>query len=364
MSPLDDLAELLKELPGEDLPPRPDLFSISGYPHYEDVLSNWYSFFMDPSGLHGLGTMFLDTLVDLANAGKRVRVGKSMSIRREFTTEKGLAVDIIAHDGIEVDGRIGGAENAVIIENKVFHVLNNNLDDYLTSVPNAKKIGIVLCLKARPVGHPQYECITHAALMEAVVAQLPITYPMPEPYRQYLIDLEQNIHLLTENMEITDEVRFYLEHAERIQRVIALEGSLRVYLTTALNTAAQAMQMQLTRNPGRSWYISVHREDRAYVTVLLEDAFTKGTELVIVVEVRDEHELKSSDTRLDSIKGVIGTERQVVHKVDPNGKWIQFAPIRIPLTRERGFDLSKTIEERIKTDLLPVLDAARLAFPQ
>ena len=36
---------------------------IGGYPHYENVCSNFLAFFFNPERPHGLGSLFLDALV-------------------------------------------------------------------------------------------------------------------------------------------------------------------------------------------------------------------------------------------------------------------------------------------------------------
>ena len=42
---------------------RPQTFmEIGGYPHYENVCSNFLAFFFDPEGPHGLDSLFLEAL--------------------------------------------------------------------------------------------------------------------------------------------------------------------------------------------------------------------------------------------------------------------------------------------------------------
>lgn len=44
---------------------RPQTFmEIAGYPHYENACSNFLAFFFDPEGPHGLGNLFLHSLMD------------------------------------------------------------------------------------------------------------------------------------------------------------------------------------------------------------------------------------------------------------------------------------------------------------
>ena len=61
---------------------RPQTFmEIGGYPHYENVCSNFLAFFFDPEGPHGLSSLFLDALVgrSVSKASKKVWEGMSPS---------------------------------------------------------------------------------------------------------------------------------------------------------------------------------------------------------------------------------------------------------------------------------------------
>ena len=66
--------------------------------------------------------------------------------------------------------------NAIIIENKVNHTLDNDLQDYWVSVngksPDVNKIGVLLSIKKYSnieIGHEQYVNITHAEFLQAVM---------------------------------------------------------------------------------------------------------------------------------------------------------------------------------------------------
>ena len=76
---------------------RPKTFmEIAGYPHYENVCSNFLAFFFDPEGSHGLGSLFLDALLDsVGNAGEEEGLGGNVSVEREVVTGKGNRIDLL-----------------------------------------------------------------------------------------------------------------------------------------------------------------------------------------------------------------------------------------------------------------------------
>lgn len=358
MTGLEDLEQFLAELPEEGQRPRPDLFSISGFPHYEDVLSNWYAFFMDPNGPHGLGTLFLEVLLELAHAKDTVTIGSSMAVKRELTTPEGKAIDLVVHDGEETVGGITGAMNAIVIENKVYHHLNNRLDLYFNAVKAEHKTGIVLGLKKTSNDHEAFVFVSHRDLIDRVTARLSITAPVPEPFRQYLIDLHQNIHELTAHMEYSKEVAFFLKNAERIQRVSRLEGTLKEYLKGQLRPVAAELGVELYPSAQKCWYLCESNDDRVYYSVLLDDVLAHGTDLLVVVELQG---TKGKDLQVfyDSVESLLKSGVHEDKRLHNHGAdWIQYAPIRIPMSAGEKGNLSDAVLSRIRQDLAPILDKA------
>jgi hypothetical protein len=65
---------------------------MSGYPHYEKVSSNILAFFLDPSSPHGLGSLCLDALLEVAETRGPL---SNVTVEREVRTESGKWIDIV-----------------------------------------------------------------------------------------------------------------------------------------------------------------------------------------------------------------------------------------------------------------------------
>ena len=360
MSSLEGLKELLEEAPAKRAMERPDLFSISGFPHYEEVLSNWYAFFLDSEGPHGLGTLFLDTLLELSGQDDGFIPGAALKTRREYATPKGKTIDLVLHDGDERQHRIVGASHVVLIENKVYHQPVNDFEEYWNAIAAPCKAAIMLCLKDTGSSPRHFRTITHKAYMDAIVAKIPFTLNVPEPYRQYLLDLHQNIHELTAHMEYTDEVKFYLEHAERIQQMYATEVALKDYLKAEMSTVAAKLKLSLYPSGQRYWYMRNTKDDRSCYTVLLDEVLDKGAsgDLIVVAELREFEEDELEQFRNDTDELIVDRERLTDRFNRGGDGWFQYAPIRIPMTSAADGKLAETVLKRINTDLFPVLKAA------
>jgi hypothetical protein len=114
------LLDEFKKAPGRIA--RPQTFmEIGGYPHYENVCSNFLAFFFDPEGPHGLGNLFLEALAGSVGieGGERGLEG-NVSVEREVFTEAGNRIDLL----------IKSDSHAVLIENKIFAAVANPFEDY------------------------------------------------------------------------------------------------------------------------------------------------------------------------------------------------------------------------------------------
>lgn len=211
----------------EDLPDVPkqrkNLIEISGFPRWENVISNFLGFYFDKEEEHGFSTLFLESLLNVyeRKLGADVKAlrrelhraaapgdlqevyeykqnlqadfsilkeemqSAEYTVEREQTTENGKRIDILLQDNsTEIEeGKEAQSQSswAIIIENKVYAPLYNDLQEYWDDVQAKKKIGIILSIsgadvttKAPPDGY--YVSILHKELVDEVVQNLGISF--------------------------------------------------------------------------------------------------------------------------------------------------------------------------------------------
>jgi hypothetical protein len=155
---------------------RPQTFmEIGGYPHYENVCSNFLAFFFDPEGPHGLGSLFLDALMGAVGVeGVEEGLGGNVSVEREVFTGAGNRIDLL----------IKSDSHAVLIENKIFAAVANPFEDYAAylrslknesgdAYPDENKIKILLTLYQSGEGSEWgFVNVTHADFARAVRSSL------------------------------------------------------------------------------------------------------------------------------------------------------------------------------------------------
>lgn len=119
---------------------EPTIFEIAGFPSRENVFSNFLKFYFDSRNNHGFGVKVLKALLLTIDGYKEYKDEylKTRDVKREVTTENLKRIDLIIETSTFV----------VAIENKVYHVLNNDLEEYSNYLKNhyKKVLKIVLNL--------------------------------------------------------------------------------------------------------------------------------------------------------------------------------------------------------------------------
>lgn len=99
---------------------RKTFMDVSGYPHYENVVSNILAFLLDDSEEHGMQNLWMNALLTISLDSERKRETQGISVEREVFTKNGNRIDIL----------ISSDDYIVCIENKIFAGVGNDLLDY------------------------------------------------------------------------------------------------------------------------------------------------------------------------------------------------------------------------------------------
>lgn len=218
--------ELLKSAPKVEPDPLPTFLEISGFPHYEEVVSNWYAFFFTTDGPHGFGHLFINTLIELAN--KRTTTGallpfeRCQVIRERIVQEK--RIDLLLYDEAKGDRENETYRNAIIIENKIFAGLYNDLDFYYDAITVEEvKLGIVLSITPHHHLPTTFVNITHKDFLNGVLSNLgKHLYGASDKYLLLLKDLIQQISFFNKTENMKEYVTFYFNNAGKINELASI----------------------------------------------------------------------------------------------------------------------------------------------
>ena len=181
------------------------IMSIARIEHLENIWTNIYSYYLDETESHGLNTVFLRSLERMIfkQSGRNVNLSGAV-VKREVATIKGNRIDLL----IQAQG------HSVIIENKVHHHLNNDLDDYWMSVIgyDESKTGIVLTLSHILINNPHFINITHLEWITEIEKEIELNHIVLSPTTSNLLyDFFHTVKHVSGALKEYD-VNFYLEN--------------------------------------------------------------------------------------------------------------------------------------------------------
>jgi len=223
--------DLLDELMKEAVPParrERTLFDISGNASREVVFSNWYKYFLNSFEEHGLGAVFVESLLQLIGEPFQL---ERFKVQTEVSTNNGNRIDILITGTGDDQGKF------IIIENKIYQGIQNDLQDYWHHCPGAKnRIGILLTLKPIGVGIKgtnNFINILHSQWMSAVVKRIDQKVLTTEQ-QFYFSHFQNAINNLNRYNMLSDSSRFYFKNSGSINTLIKCKEETTKFITEVI----------------------------------------------------------------------------------------------------------------------------------
>ena len=133
---LSEVEELYNKIPVKEK----TFMDVSGYPHYENVSSNIWAFYFNPTEEHSFKTLVINSLIKvLIKKGINIELAADtdkLNVHREYITEKGNRIDLVLQN---YDFVIG-------IENKLDASVYNDLIDYANTLNKLSKNSVKILL--------------------------------------------------------------------------------------------------------------------------------------------------------------------------------------------------------------------------
>lgn len=278
---------------------------ISGLPHYENIWSNIYAFFFDVQGEHGLGDLFINSLLELLEKKKHSIILNDFQIDREFETRKGGRIDLL----------LSNEDTAIIIEAKVYHSVNNDFEDYWDSIEKNNKVGVLLTLRAHrsiPTKKGGYFInITHKELIDKVISKIHLHYlTASNTHQLYLRDFYQTIYNITDPMD-TKILEFYFENRDQINQLSHLQNDIKRYIASQFEDEDLVKMirpdLELVKRQNKDYVYYKFSQQKDVMLTLLYDHLWNWNEHGCRVDVYLELQGKVLDLLKKTNKQFIGT---------------------------------------------------------
>jgi hypothetical protein len=201
-----------------------------------------------------------------------------------------------------IDVLISDRESAIIIENKIYHWLGNDLLEYWHHVhaDEAKKVGVLLTLNPHPIpedARGKYINITHIEWIRAVKQRLEDD-TLPPNYRVYVNDFIQTIENLTTTYEMNDAAKFYFQHADQVLNAQKTMNEAHSFLQNQFQLIADSIGWQTFGNSleWRNFWDEHNRVD-TYLTILTKDLLEGKMRYTLILELFREDKKRAQELR-------------------------------------------------------------------
>jgi hypothetical protein len=336
-------ADILKTDFNSETKKERNFLDIALMPHYENVNSNILQFFFDQNGEHGFKDLFLTSFLELIKSHKQISF-LDWTVEREIITKNNKRIDIEIQS-VDKDA-------VIIIENKIYHWLANDLNDYWIHYPNINddsKIGVVLSLYSMKVNDSRFINITHQQLCKQVLKNLGnYILTAGHKYIIYLKDFIDNINSFYMSESQKNKLEFYFQNVDKINELAKIKEDATNYLLTQLNIVGETLNLptHAKRSRDRRYFtFPEFKEDILYYAIFVEDIFNSDATFKIILEG---HNIKS-DVQRKIINQLKGKYHKLQHQEEP-AIYIHFLKKTYPFNVKDIANFSKVIIEILEKD--------------
>lgn len=189
-------------------------FEICGFPHYENVVSNVLAFFFDHENNHNLNGLVARSLLEAAHMSE-LTTDLQFLVEREVQTDSRGFIDILLKNDT----------CTIVIENKIWAKLTNNLEDYIESAKkhvetaDAEVVGIVLSMRSIETKHPDFINVTYSEFLSKIRSNIGdyVTHNATQNFN-LLIHLINTLENLESGVQMNNEfVQFVRENPRKVE---------------------------------------------------------------------------------------------------------------------------------------------------
>lgn len=298
---------------------QPDGFlEIAGIAHRENVNSRIYAHFLN-SHHSGVRSSFLNALLELVTekSGKSIDIQSCVALL-ENATDKNCRIDLLIKDH--------GNQSAIVIENKIYHHLDNDLLHYWDHVPckEENKVGVLLTLEPHTIPEEvagKFVNITHNEWIGRI-RQNGLPMDIPANYYHYITDFANTIDRLTKSYTMNEQARFYFQHAPKVIEAKNTMDQAYGFLEDQLNILAGKLGWS-TYGSAIDWknFWDAENELHTYLTVYYGPIINGELNCQIILELMNEDQTKMGELEpllIDS------PQYQQMHRGESTKRYVHF----------------------------------------
>lgn len=328
--------------------------------HYENINSNLYAHFLS-CDVAEVRSLFFDALLSLIT----VKTGKHLTfINEKVSTE----VATVTNGRIDILIEDYHYQNAIIIENKIYHHLSNDLLDYWNHYKTeaSKKVGVLLTLFQHEIpenAKGNFINITHIEWINKVKENF-----TPESftanYKVYIEDFINTIENLTRINTMNESAKFYFEHAPKIIEANKALTEAHLFLNNELLLIANKIGWQSFGNEitWRNFWDEYNHID-TYLTVVTKDLVEgKSLSFILVLELN-----RKDKEREEEVREKFKNHPQALdkHRGESVDNYVHFLCKTYTLTIDELAHFSDIVVDKINTDFAAItIEVIKYLYPE
>lgn len=340
---------------------------ISGQSHRETVNSHIYAWFLNHEQV---GLTFQKALLSLLenHFPDKELLFEEFHCDTEVTTVDGKSIDLlILSDGTSKDERAeekSGTRNevappsAIIIENKLFHHLSNDLQSYWNHIEcdESQKAGILLTLSKTSIPaefEGRYINICHYEWIDRI-KDLGLPAGLSPRVYVYLNDFFKTIENLSQSRTMNEQAKFYFDHTEVVNKAIKTYDAAFEHVINQLRLVAENVGWTLYGNS--EYYRQIWDKEsarQAYYTIIIEHIFDSELDITIMIEL-----YKDARNKTELLDKALEGNEQMKHleagRTSPY--WVQYRIKTYKLTKEEIINLADFVTKCIEQDFGSVME--------
>lgn len=317
--------------------------------HRETINSTLYAHFLT-CPIETIASTFRDTLYQLI----KEKTGKEFqfsfpNVATEVKTPNGGRIDLVIEQS--------SSQEVILIENKIYHNLHNDLIDYwnYASYPEAKKVGILLTLRSHPIPKEvegKFINITHHEWINAIQKEI-VLQDLPTNYAVYLNDFINTIHNLTYNFHMNAAAQFYFKHAQQVTTACETQRHALEFLNNQYAIIAQKLGWEVygTDKNWRNFWDEDNTLD-TYLTVVTKDLHEGKNMISIIIELN-----RNDRNHLDELKEKFNNHPQYLSgsEGEHKGSYIHFIVKTYTLSDDELANFAEFVYQKINEDFSDLL---------
>jgi hypothetical protein len=353
-----DLIDILTiEIPSIQI--KPDGFlDITSQGYKENIISRIYGYFLNYDNNREVADLFITSLFELIQEESTKEFDfEDYTCTLEEVTNKGNRIDILIRGNED--------KKAIIIENKIYHGLYNDLVDYWNYIDcvETDKVGILLTLNRHFIPNEvkdKYINITHIQWIDRIRQKgLPSGLALNEYV--YINDFINSIEKLTKSLVMNEQTRFFFDHTDKVIKAKETYEQAEKYILGQLEIATEKLksttnnsQIRLNGNSNHKGYRYIYEDgNHAYYTIVFKDLLTSKKEINIIIELYKDAIAKEAALRAVLKNNVVYESLYLNGHKDTH--YVHFATKSYTLNNNEIERLGDFIYEVIKSDFEPVM---------